>query len=255
MQPSGEMPAIRVAACDGEPSFAYMLGETINEWRYETGREIIYLLRKDPEALMIEYDIHGHMDLVFMALHPVKGVGGLEAARCLKKLDEDIRIAYVSASDESSREMIETRPVAYELMPLDSGRIKKLLNECERYRSRFFCVRFRQKYYSIPIDSICYISHFRRKIDIYCNNGTVYQASMSLNEAQQRLERLGYHFIRIHCSLIVNPFYIGTVNKRRLNVRAGCFEKEHILDISCAYSAAALKKYDEYLKRLYGGGS
>ena len=151
---------IRVAACDGEPSFAYELDETICEWRDETGRETVFVLRNDPEALMMEYETHGHMDLVFMALHPMKGVGGLEGARRLKKLDGNIRIAYVSACDEASREMIETRPVAYELTPLNRCRIKALLSECAEYKKRMFCIRFRQEYYSIPAENICYISHF-----------------------------------------------------------------------------------------------
>lgn len=250
---------IKIAVCDGIPSFTSLIARALSEWKYERGLDVEFIKTEDPDDLIEVYDRCGHMDLVFMALDPVRGPDGITAARSLKKADENLRIVFVTAERLVDIELVSLQPLG--ILPLNAGvtEVKALADKCIEDSRRFFIFSSGHGRTAILTDRICYITkkdypHYRVVI-IYCNDGISYMSYMSVKEVEAELKRTCTEFIRIQNSCFVNPCFIYKINCSMLQLRQGCCSGETILYCSRRYGRSAYMAYLEYARKnidLYG---
>ncbi|MBR6258340.1 MAG: LytTR family transcriptional regulator DNA-binding domain-containing protein [Lachnospiraceae bacterium] len=244
---------IKIAVCDGVPSFTCLIGRALSEWKYERGLDVEFIKTKDSDDLIEMYNRFGHMDLIFMALRPARGPDGVTAARSLKKVDENLRIVFVTAERLVDIEMVSLRPFGILSLTAGTSEVKAFADRCIQDSSRFFIFSSGHGRTALLTDSICYISkkdypHYRVVI-IYCNDGISYMSYMSVREVEAELKRTGAGFIRIQNSCFVNPFYIFHINCSVLRLRQGCCSGDTELYCSRRYGRSAYRAYLEYARK------
>jgi len=241
---------IRIAACDGEPSFTSDLKKILSEWKHENGKDVEYLETQDPDDLIELCTRYGHMDLVFMSLHPKRGPDGIATARSLKQADKNLNIVFITADRLIDIEVTSLQPLGVLMLPMQPVKLRSCLDRCVQQSRKFFFISGKRSRTAICIDDICYISkkdypHYRVVI-IHCNNGISYMSYMSVKEVEAELERTCAGFIRIQNSCFVNPFYIYHMERSVLQLRQGCCSGDTELYCSRRYGRSAFKAYIEY---------
>lgn len=243
---------IRVAVCDAEPSFTGKIEKTLLESEYENGLEVEYYKREDSYDIEELCNRYGHMDLIFMALHPKRGPDGYYMARKLKEADPNLKIVFVAADKMVNPEIMNLQPLGFLPLPADERRIRSFIRECISLRQDSFIFKKDQTITAVPAGHICYIKKEDpnyRKIYIYCADGMVYDPYMSVAEVEKELKRSNIQMIRITNSCFVNPFFIMEMNKSEVLLRAGLKVAENRLIPSRGYRIKAYIDYELYCSR------
>ena len=213
---------IRIAACDGKTSYVCELVQILREWGEKKGRELECCACSTADALLLESELHGHLDLVFLDLHPEGAQSGVSTALMFKKMDPMADIVFVLSETLIEPEVIRVKPLDYLEKPLQKHRLTELLERWIRHRRPDrFCFSIRQIRYALPVDGIRYIYHFSRKIYIYMNDGECPEAYMRLEEAERRLRECDVVFLKAHSSYLVNPSYVSKVGKSMIRLDRG----------------------------------
>ena len=97
---------------------------------------------------------------------------------------------------------------------------------------------FNKRLYQIPYRSIMYMESRRRVIHLIENGGQEYRFYMKMNDLMQEISRVGHMFIRIHCSYVVNYYYIKTFGASEVVLLNG-----EVLPVSIEYKNEAMKFY------------
>jgi len=97
---------------------------------------------------------------------------------------------------------------------------------------------FNKRLYQIPYRSIMYMESRRRVIHLIENGGQEYRFYMKMNDLMQEISRVGHMFIRIHCSYVVNYYYIKTFGASEVVLLNG-----EVLSVSIEYKNEAMKFY------------
>ena len=244
---------IRIAVCDGRPSFSGMIGKTLFEWKNERGLDVEYYVTRDSDDLIDLCTRRGHMDLILMALHPAGGSDGPASARSLKRADENLRIVFVTAERQIDIELLNLQPRGFLALPVDATAVRMYADACVEDSRRFFIFSYGHGRTAVETDQICYISKKDypqyRVMDIYCNNGISYMSYMSVKDVEAELKRTGTEFIRIQNSCFVNPLYIIYINRVMLRLRQDCSRGEAELYFSRRFGGKAYRSYIEYAGR------
>ncbi|MCR5250201.1 MAG: LytTR family DNA-binding domain-containing protein [Lachnospiraceae bacterium] len=238
---------IRIAACDGVTPYVCELGKILREWGNKRGYDLEYFMCPTPDALLLEFELHGHLDLVFLDLHPAGEQSGIDAALRFKRLDPTTEIIFVFSECLVMPDIILARPAAYFLKPLQKGKLTDFLEQwASERKDDKFCFSMRQIRYALPVRRIRYIYHFNRKIYIYLDNGECPEAYMRLEEAEERLKDCDASFLKAHFSYLVNLYYVQQMGKSMLRLDGG-----EELPVSRSRGKEICGMFDAYLS-LYG---
>ena len=240
---------MRIAVCDADPSFSGVLEKTLIDLKRETGLDVEYHIREDSHDIEELCGKYGHMDLIFMALHPKRGPDGYYIARRLKEVDKNLNVIFVAADKMVDPEIMNLQPLGFLPLPADSERIKALAEECRSFTRDQFIFKKDQSYTAVPAGRICFIRKERpdyRRSFIYCADGMIYDTYMSVADVENELRRINMRIIRIANSCFVNPFFIMTLNKTELLIRNDCDCGIKKLSPSRGYRITAIEDYKEY---------
>ena len=240
---------MRIAVCDTDPSFSGILEKILNDLRLENGLDVEYYKREDSHDIEELFGKYGHMDLIFMALHPKRGPDGYYIARRLKEVDKNLNVVFVAADKLVDPEIMNLQPFGFLPLPADEGRIKSFTKECCRCSQNQFIFKKDQSYTAVPTGQICFIrKEFpdHRKAFIYCADGITYDTYMSVAEVDDEIRRINMRIIRIANSCFVNPFFIKFLNKTELFIREDCNCAVKKLSPSRGYRISAIEAYRDY---------
>ena len=240
---------MRIAVCDADPSFSGILEKTLIDLKLEIGLDVEYYKREDSHDIEELCGKYGHMDLIFMALHPKRGPDGYYIARRLKEVDKNLNVVFVAADKLVDPEIMNLQPFGFLPLPADEGKIKAFARECSILSQNQFIFKKDQSYTAVPAGQICFIRKERpdhRKSFIYCADGRTYDTYMSVTEVVNELRRISMRNIRIANSCFVNPFFIRFMNKTELFIREDCSCTIKKLSPSRGFRIKAFEAYKEY---------
>ena len=109
----------------------------------------------------------------------------------------------------------------------------KLMNLDERLH-----FEFNKRLYQIPYREIIYMESQRRVIRLVEKSGQDYRFYMKMKDLMQEISRAGNMFIRIHCSYVVNYYYIKSFSATEVVLLNG-----ETLPVSTEYKNDAMKIY------------
>ena len=177
----------------------------------------------DGETLWEAIEKHGSYDIIYLDIE-MENMDGITVARKIREQDPYTILLFVSSYDSYYEQLFEVEPLRFLRKPINPEKFEeyfkiaygRLMNLDERLH-----FEFNKRLYQIPYRSIMYMESRRRVIHL-----------------MQEISRVGHMFIRIHCSYVVNYYYIKTFGASEVVLLNG-----EVLPVSIEYKNEAMKFY------------
>ena len=171
----------------------------------------------------------------------MKNMDGITVARKIRDRDPYAILIFVSSYDSYYEQLFEVEPLRFLHKPIDPEKFeeyfrvayKKLTSLEERLH-----FEFNKRLYQIPYRDIVYMESRRRVIHLFGKNGEEYRFYKKMKDLLEEISHTGNMFIRVHCSYVVNYYYIKSLSSTEAELLTG--EK---LPVSGEYKNEALKKF------------
>lgn len=154
-------------------------------------------------------------DMIFLDIEMEK-VNGIESAKAIRKMDQNVIFIYVSAHDRYALELFCLDVFAFIKKPIDKEEFRKtFLGAYQRVCNKvfYFTFNYKNEEYKIPCKDILYFESRGRKINIYHLNGRVDEFYGKLSEVETKIAKGKIPFLRIHQSYLVNFLLIRARTK------------------------------------------
>lgn len=233
---------IRIAACDGSEHVRSLLLLLIREWMVTAGIDAECFDVESPEGLEYECEEYGSPDLVFAETVFENGIDKSEMLNRLKERYPAMDVVIVTKRGRPYRTLFGLRPFGCLEKPVDKTELYRILGIYveEKLKTKFY-FRYNKIYFTIPVDHIIYIYHFRRKIEIYCIGGRFFECYMKMEEAERKLAASSRIFIRIRESCLINITRLESFSADSVMMEDGTR-----LTVSRAHSSGAMLRYSAY---------
>lgn len=185
-------------------------------------------------------------DIVFLDVK-IKKMSGVEAAKIIRGIDNDVLIIFVTANISSVFEGYEVRAFRYILKPYSQERIKKELGMALKELSegeKRYTIYTKSNIKSYIIDEIMYLESFRRQVRVVTvRDFADFYSKLSIEEEKLR----PYGFLRVHQSYLINMAYIKTIIENNIYLTDNT-----VIPISKNRKKEALACYTKYLTEFEG---
>lgn len=186
-------------------------------------------------------------DIIFLDIK-MPGMDGFEVAKRVRSLSENTYIIFITTEDSLVYDSFDFRP--FNFIPKtdnDVFKIKlenvigKLADHIRENRPICLPLPFHEKKYIHPID-IVYILSKSNYLDIFCRQETIHIRG----KIESILELLSpKYFVRIHNRSIVNLKHLCRIDNTHFKA---LLDNGIELDISRAYKAALVERYNVFLR-------
>ena len=228
----------RIAICDDmQPQateLAKMLTSLAGEIPMECEVEVFRSFKLLQKALS-----ENSYQLLFLETR-LGGISGIDFARRLRVIDEEIDIVFCSTESESALAAYTVFPVGYLTKPVDGKKLRDVFRHvADKYRQKPSIVLrgIDGGERSICVDDILYIEVFGEELDVHCKKSVVV-CSGALVEVSNLLS--SSDFYRSHRSFIVNLRYTTGIERyqfRMVNGDTVAVAKNRYAEVKAAFEA------------------
>lgn len=239
------IPYIKIAVCTQNPGVNDTIREYAAGFEVRAGVKIQVDIMKNCYPLAKKILDREHYDVICLGRKlwdiEMENMDGITVARKIREQDPYTILLFVSSYDSYYEQLFEVEPLRFLRKPINPEKFEeyfkiaygRLMNLDERLH-----FEFNKRLYQIPYRSIMYMESRRRVIHLIENGGQEYRFYMKMNDLMQEISRVGHMFIRIHCSYVVNYYYIKTFGASEVVLLNG-----EVLPVSIEYKNEAMKFY------------
>lgn len=206
----------KIAVCDDEKVIAEQISSMIEK---ELPESKVYQFFSGEELLAQNKEF----DIYFLDIQMEK-ITGIEAAKRLRKQDENCVIVFITGVKEYVFEAFDVAALHYLIKPVQEEKLKEVLKraikEIEKNRhsqgngtvNRQIFIRTRNKSITVNVSDILYFENEMRKIIVHTKQDAVtFYGNMADMEKQA-----GAGFYRCHRGYLVNMVYIAEYNAENI---------------------------------------
>lgn len=233
---------MKVAICDDEKKICLFMKETINRFFFSEEEEITIECFEGGEQLL-KSDLES-IDVLFLDIE-MPGCNGLDVAREIRKINQNMIIVFVTAYDKFVFESFKVKAYRYLLKPVKEDELIETLRAIQKEghsASDEISFSFQNENFRIRIDDILYVEGMRGKIWIHCRNDS-YRYRDALKNIDSSLKKKG--FFQIHQSYIINMNKIVRYDKTEIEIEGG-----HKIPVSRYKWKAFQEEYARYWGKL-----
>jgi len=230
---------VQIGICDDRAEDIRRLSEAL--YAYDDSFQILEY--EDGESLL-EDCLHSKMlfDIIFLDIY-MPGLNGIETAGKIRTCMKDVKIIFVSSSNEHYPEAYEVFAFNYIIKPLDSKRLNQVLDQAlmsiTKERRQQIQFSYKATNYRILWRDILYIETRDKMIFFYIADRTTLRCYAKLDDILKQLPEES--FIRCHQSFVVNVFHITEMAENYFRIGLA------VINISKKYQKVVKEKYFEYL--------
>lgn len=207
---------MRIAICDDDERELTRLSGLISEYQISRGERFDCRIFRSGTDFLCDLR-SGEYDLIFLdVLMP--GVNGIETAKELRELDQNVRLVFISSSPEFALESYTVGAYYYLLKPVRTEAIFSLLDkvqgELSQTEEQSFVLRYRKGVVRIAFAELECVEVMNKTVSFHLADGGVRQVSAALAEVEEPLLSRP-EFIKPHRSYLVNLHHVR-------DVAAGC---------------------------------
>ena len=237
---------MKIAICDDLKSDMDNLLSQIRQYEEENHKIFDIHMFYDGNDFLNEFKTDAYQ-VIFLDIY-IDKISGIDIAREIRKIDENVRIIFTTTSTEFFREGFEVdatnylvKPVQYDNLTDTMHRLKNLFDD----KDDILIIPDPSEQIPIPQHSIVYIETIRNGVRIHFQDKFMeFRYSLAKVEKQLNPE----YFLRTHRSYIVNFNYVKDINDDSFIMKNG----SEVL-IKQKDKASIRQKYaDFYLKKLSG---
>lgn len=237
---------MKLAVCDDDPIFLTHFLPMLHEQLRGSGYHFTVQDLSDAETLIAKHKDFKY-DAVFLDIE-MPGMDGLEAAKQLKRIQNQTLVIFVSSFEEQVYSSIKCSPFRF----LRKSRIEEELPEIIADMASHLLKNDMQ--YSIDlgntkikllINDIKYIESKKNDLYFFTKTG-VYQKKLTMSQAEKEFQ--GFRFIRIHTSYLVNERWITSMNRKEVILEIKEGENEIRLPVSRKKATSVLEQFSKYMR-------
>ena len=137
------------------------------------------------------------------------GITGIEAARRIRKLDNNVNIVFLTGSAEHMAEAFDVHAFHYLLKPDNNKALEKsVFHLMDDLTKKFFPslslhFAYEKKEYHMPVSQILYVKSSNHNLEIANMNGNLYLPRMTFSAAYDLLKN-DSRFLQINRGIVVN---------------------------------------------------
>lgn len=200
------MKKLNIALCDDDARSISQVEEYIKRICREYTVSIEFFRFADGAALLDNYP--KELDLLFLDIE-MPFVNGVDAAREIRKRDSHVVVVFMSNFEKYAIQGYEAGAWRYLLKPITWERFQKELQvpfeRCLAKHEEPLYIKNDSGVFSIPIEEICYITTYKKGIEIHTVKESV-RCSQSISSLEEKL--VSHHFFRCHSGFLINFDYI-----------------------------------------------
>jgi DNA-binding LytR/AlgR family response regulator len=181
-------------------------------------------------------------DIIFLDIY-MPGLNGIETAGKIRTMMRDVKIIFVTSSDEHYPEAYDVFALNYLIKPLNQKKLNSVLEQAlmditggQRQQISF---SNKGRVYRIFCRDIQYIESIDKLVCFHMTGGNILQTHAKLDEILGKLPE--ETFIRCHQSFAVNIFHVDEMSEQRFHIGS------EDISISKRYLKVSKDKYFEYL--------
>lgn len=239
---------MRVAICD---DLKQQCDEIEGIWKNCVDENFSYEVQSflSAEALLQAYQQGYRFDLLVLDIK-MDEINGMEAAKQIRKLDQAVKIIFLSAYDQYMREAFDVSAMHYLDKPVDAAKLKALFRQAIRsYREAHYALYVpvmnenkMEETVQLLTSEILFFESYNRKVVIHLYSGERYITTMKISLLEQELR--SRNFVRTHMSFLVNVKYIRKINRMQVTLKYQ--EQEHTIPISRKQKELVEKAFLDY---------
>lgn len=206
---------ICIAYCEDETAQADLVCAMIKKWAKERHKAVKVILFESAEEFLFKNEVYPY-DAVFLDI-ALKQMNGVELAHTIRKIDQKIPIAFLTADREFALEGYEVRAVRYLLKPITAEKLWELLDGLladMKEEEDTACITVEEKGVIRRVDEgrLCYLDVSGHYTQLHLSDASVIRVKESLGTVLARLHRKEL-FVKCHRSYAVNLSYIEKISR------------------------------------------
>ncbi len=237
---------MKIAICDDDVFYAKQLKQTVGNC-VRCGTISGITLYNCAEDLLDAYEKQGlRYDILFLDIK-LKKLSGLDAAKVINNLDNNVLIFLVTAYADYVFEGYEVRAFRYIVKPFTPEQIGKDMRMALKHLYSFdrkYTIQTKSSIMTFNVDDILFLESIKRQVSIVSTKGrTSFYSKLSTEE--EKLSQYG--FVRVHQGYLVNMAQIKTIIENNIYLTDNT-----IIPISKSQKKALLTRYTKYLTEYEG---
>lgn len=230
---------IQVAICDDNPSDLSRIRALLQN----CGTPLSITGYPNAENLLWDIETHKARFNIYLLDIYLKEISGMDAARCIRALDEDAVLIFTTSSRDFYQDAFEVYAFNYLVKPVEQSALnavmEKAVGAAQRLLEKVLPITYRGQTFLLRHEQIEYISSSNRILCFHLRGGIKRQCYGKLDEIAEQLKN--EIFVRCHQSYIVNLHYVLE------RVPEGFHMESTVIPISRSYAAKAQEAINRYL--------
>lgn len=211
---------LKAAFCDDDASALDEALGFLDRYRRERGREIAHTAFRSPVDLLAEIERGARFDLLFLDIL-MPGQDGIETAAEIRAHDSNVKIIFLTSSDEFAVQSYEVGAYFYLLKPLRWEGFARVMDsaaeQCSRERENGILLCSKSGILRLDAEQLEFCEVIHRTLLFHLASGKVLEGSGSMNELSRRLAPCGC-FLRLHRSYLVHLGYVRSISHRAVTM-------------------------------------
>lgn len=206
--------------------------ENLEIQEFSSGEELLNYLRENPSDFF---------HIIFMDIY-MEDLTGVETAKAIRKTDEQVKIVFITISNEFASESYEVRAEDYLIKPFDGQRMNKIIDRFFRKNKEVKILEFPNGR-KVSVNSIVYTSFSGHYVTVFMKDGEKVQIRCT----QKNFEKIIGSYPQLISSfkgVIVNLEQVDGIEEDRFRMKDGEF-----VPISRRKYGEVKKQYTDFLMK------
>ena len=201
----------RIAVCDDEAVIRRQIREFLSRFSLETGEELEIAEFTSANELLFNYP--AGLDLILLDIG-MNGTDGMDAAKEIRRFNEDVCIIFITALAERAIEGYGVRAFGFVCKPVNYAELRhelvSAIHDISKRAAEYpvLTVQSGRSTLLLPTKDIYYCEVRDHSLTI-CYRDKVEEARITIAEMERKLKPYG--FLRCHASYLVNRRFIRRV--------------------------------------------
>ena len=233
---------VRVAIVEDDPAYREEMVGFLQQFSQESGQKFHITTFSDGKEITENYA--AAWDMILMDIE-MPGLDGMTAAECIRKLDGDVVIIFITNMPQYAMKGYTVDALDYVLKPVSyyafTQRISRALERMKRRARRFVSIPLRTGMAKVELSQITYVEIVNHDLIYHTQEGD-FTCKGSLTEAAEKLEK--EHFFRISNCYLVNLEYVECIQNGTVTVNG------QVLTVSRSRKKLLLDEMNNYINEV-----
>lgn len=204
---------INIALCDDDILELNNLQTLMDSYIKESNENICTKSFQNALELISEIENGMRYDIIFLDII-MPGINGIDTAFDIRTYDKNVKIIFLTSTDEFAVESYVVGAYYYQLKPIYTESFFRLVESvilaCEKEKEESIILKSKDGIVRVNLRNVEYCEIKHRTLFLYLTSGRIIESSGSMDNLSSQLELYGW-FVRVHRSYLINLDYVVNI--------------------------------------------